>query len=77
MAEVAYLLIVLDRSTPSAAAHEVRKIPGVVDVAVTMGDFDVVAVVEQDETKSFPVITAAVQKIEGVSKVVTCVVVTP
>lgn len=77
MAEVAYLLIVLDRGTPSAVAHEVRKIPGVVDVSVTMGDFDVIAVVEQNETKSFPVITTAVQKIEGISKVVTCVVVTP
>ncbi len=77
MAEVAYLLIVLDRSTPSAVAHEVRKVPGVMDASVTMGDFDVIAVVEQDETKGFPVIATTVQKIEGVSKVVTCVVVSP
>lgn len=77
MAEVAYLLIVLGRSTPSAVAREVRKIPGVLDASVTMGDFDVIAVAEQDETKGFPAIASAVQQIEGVDKVVTCVVVIP
>jgi len=75
MAEVAYLLIALDRNTPVAVARQVRRIPGVVDAHVTMGDFDVVAMVEQAETKGFPVVAAAVQRIEGVSKVVTCVVV--
>ncbi len=77
MAEVAYLLIALDRSTPAAVARHVRSVPGVVDAHVTMGDYDVIAVVEQEETKGFPTVTAAVAKIEGVSKVVTCVVVTP
>jgi len=77
MAEVAYLLIVLDRGTPVAVAREVRKVPGVVDAHVTMGDFDVIALVEHVETKGFPTVAEAVQRIEGVSKVVTCVVVNP
>ena len=77
MAEVAYLLIALDRNTPAAVARHVRSVPGVVEAHVTMGAFDVVAVVEQTETKGFPAVTAAVQKIEGVSKVVACVVVKP
>jgi len=77
MAEVAYLLIALDRGTPVAVAREVRKVPGVVDAHVTMGDFDVIALIEQVETKGFPTVAAAVQRIEGVGKVVTCVVVNP
>jgi len=77
MAETAYLLIALNRSTPSAVAREVRRIPGVVNASVTMGEFDVIAVVEQEETKGFPTVAAAVQEIEGVNKVVTCVVVNP
>ncbi len=77
MAEVAYLLIALNRNTPVAVAREVRRVPGVVDAHVTMGDFDVIAVVEQKETKDFPTVEATVQRIEGVSKVVTCVVVNP
>jgi len=76
MAEVAYLLIALDRGTPVAVAREVRKVAGVVDAHVTMGDFDVIALVEQVETKGFPTVATAVQRIEGVRKVVTCVVVT-
>ena len=75
MAEVAYLLIALERNTPVAVARQIRKIPGVVDAHVTMGEFDVVVLVEQAETKRFPGVAAAVQRIEGVSKVVTCVVV--
>ena len=75
MAEVAYLLIALERNTPVAVARQIRKIPGVVDAHVTMGEFDVVVLVEQAETKGFPGVAAAVQRIEGVSKVVTCVVV--
>ncbi len=77
MAEAAYLLIALDRNTPAAVAGQIRKIPGVVDAHVTMGEFDVVALVEQAETKGFPGVAAAVQRVEGVSKVVTCVVVRP
>ena len=77
VAETAFLLITLDRSTPAAVAREVRSIEGVVEAQVTMGEFDVIARVELDTTKGFPVVASAVQRIEGVTKVSTCAVVTP
>jgi DNA-binding Lrp family transcriptional regulator len=77
MVETAYLLIALDRNTPAAVARDVLNVPGVVKASVTMGDYDVIAIAEQEDTKGFPGITAAVRRIEGVRAVVTCVVVTP
>lgn len=77
MAEAAYLLISLNRGTPAAVAREVRRIEGIVAAHVTMGEFDVVAVVELEATKGFPGVAAQIQRIEGVAKVSTCVVVTP
>ncbi len=74
MSETAFLLISLDRSTPAAVAREIAK---VTIAHVTMGEFDVIAVVELEVTKGFPVVTGQVQRIEGVTKVSTCVVVTP
>jgi DNA-binding Lrp family transcriptional regulator len=76
MAETAFFLISLDRSTPAAVAREVRTIEGVVEAHVTMGEFDVIALVEWDATKGFPVVASAIQRIEGVTKVSTCAVVT-
>jgi len=58
-------------------AREVRGVSGVVDAHVTMGEFDVIALVETDHTKTFPAVAAEVQRIEGVLKVSTCVVVRP
>lgn len=77
MAHTAYMLISLDRNTPAAVAREVRNVEGVVEAHVTMGDFDVVAVVELEVTKGFPGVAGAIQRIEGVTKVSTCVVVQP
>jgi len=77
MVETAYLLIALDRNTPTAVARDILRVPGVVKASVTMGEFDVIVIAEQDDTKGFPGITAAVRRIEGVRTVVTCVVVTP
>src|SRR5437016_14431604 len=77
MAEVAYLLIALDRNTPAAVAGQIRKIPGVVDAHVTMGEFDVVALVEQAQTKDFPGLAAAVQRGDGLSKCLTYVEMRP
>lgn len=74
---MAYLLITLDRGTPAAVAREVRKVAGVVEAHVTMGEFDVVAVVEVNATKGFPAVAGAIQRIDGVTKVSTCVVVRP
>jgi DNA-binding Lrp family transcriptional regulator len=75
MAETAFLLISLDRSTPAAVAREVRKIDGVVEAHVTMGEFVVVVRVERETTKGFPAVASAIQRIEGVTKVSTCAVV--
>lgn len=77
MVETAYLLIALDRNTPAAVARDVLHVPGVVTASVTMGEYDVIAIAEQEDTKGFPGITAAVRRIEGVRTVVTCVVVSP
>lgn len=77
MTEVAFLLIALERNTPAAVAKAVRKISGVTDAQVTMGDFDIIARVELDGTKGFPGVQQQVKRIEGVDRVVTCVVVTP
>lgn len=75
MAEVAFMLISLDRGTPAAVARAVRRIEGVVEAHVTMGEFDVIALVEREATKQFPTVAAAIQRIEGVTKVATCAVV--
>ncbi|MDQ7842841.1 MAG: Lrp/AsnC ligand binding domain-containing protein [Armatimonadota bacterium] len=77
MTHTAYILISLDRRTPAAVARDVQQIDGVVEAHVTMGDFDVIAVVEQEHTKEFPGIAGQIQRIEGVTKVTTCVVVRP
>lgn len=77
MTEVAYILIALDRGTPAAVVRAVRKVTGVVDAHVTMGEFDIVATVELEGTKDFPAVAGEIQRIEGVGKVSTCVVVRP
>lgn len=77
MSDAAYMLISLDRSTPAEVAREVRKVSGVVEAHVTMGAFDVVAVVELDGTKGFPAVAGQIQRIEGVTKVSTCIIVHP
>lgn len=77
MREVAYFLIALDRNTPAAVSREVRQIDGVLDAYVTLGEYDVIAIAEIEGTKGFPVMAGLIRKIEGVSKVSTCVVVRP
>jgi DNA-binding Lrp family transcriptional regulator len=77
MVETAYLLVKLDRSTPAEVARTVRRIPGVVEAAVTMGDVDVLALARDDSTKGLADIGHAIEKIEGVAKVAICIVVRP
>lgn len=77
MSEVAYLLITLDRRTPAAVAADVRSVAGIVETHITMGEVDIIAVVNHHQTKAFPGVSAAVERIEGVGKVLTCVVVRP
>ena len=77
MLETAYFLITLDRHTPAEVARLVRRIPGITEAVVTMGDFDIIAVAQIDGTKGFPALTAELQRIEGVSRVTACVVLRP
>ena len=77
VAHLAYMLIALDHSTPAAVAREAKQITWVIEAHVTMGDFDVVAIVEHEVTKGFPAVAAELRRIEGVTKVATCVVVHP
>jgi len=77
VAHLAYMLIALDHSTPAAVAREAKQITWVIEAHVTMGDFDVVAVVEHVTTKGFPSVAAELRRIEGVTRVATCVVVHP
>lgn len=77
MVETAYLLVKLDRSTPAEVVRHVRRIPGVVEAVVTMGEVDVLAVARGESTKALADIGQQVSKLEGVAKVATCVVVRP
>ncbi|MDR7520930.1 MAG: Lrp/AsnC ligand binding domain-containing protein [Armatimonadota bacterium] len=75
--ETAYLLVRLDRSTPAEVARAVRRVPGVMEAAVTMGEVDVLAVIRGETTRALAEIGHQVEAIEGVGKVSICVVVRP
>jgi len=77
MIETAYMLVKIDRSTPAEVARQVRRVPGVVEAAVTMGEVDVLAIARGESTKWLADIGHAVGRIEGVAKVSICVVVRP
>jgi DNA-binding Lrp family transcriptional regulator len=77
MLETAYVLVKLDRNTPAEVARHVRRVPGVIEAAVTMGDVDVLAIAREESTKALAEIGHAVEKIEGVAKVSLCIVVRP
>jgi DNA-binding Lrp family transcriptional regulator len=74
MPETAYILIRLDRSVPAEIARQVRRVPGVAEVLVTMGDVDVLAIAHGETTRTFPTIGEKIQAINGVSSVSVCVV---
>lgn len=76
MAETAFVLITLDRSTPVEVARLLRALPGVSSAHAVMGEFDVLAVVRADATREISsLIDAHIRTIEGVARVVTCVAV--
>jgi DNA-binding Lrp family transcriptional regulator len=77
MVETAYVLVKLERSTPVEVARQVRRVPGVVEAAVTMGDVDVLAIARGESTRGLADIGHAIEKIEGVTRVSVCVVVRP
>lgn len=77
MTETAYLLVKLESHTPAAVARHVRRVPGVVEAAVTMGEVDVLAIARCESTRALADISHQVEAIEGVAKVSVCVVVRP
>ncbi len=77
MLETAYFLITINRQTPAAVARLVRRVTGISEAVVTMGEVDIIAVAQLDGTKGFPTVAEQLQKIEGVARVTTCVVVRP
>jgi len=77
MLETAYLLVKLERNTPADVARRVRRVPGVLEAAVTMGEVDVLAIARGESTKALAAISHQIEAIEGVEKVSICVVVRP
>ncbi|MDR7417522.1 MAG: Lrp/AsnC ligand binding domain-containing protein [Armatimonadota bacterium] len=77
MVETAYMLVKLDRSTPVEVARQVRRVPGIVEASVTMGDIDVLAIARNESTKGLAEIGHAIERIEGVARVSVCVVLRP
>lgn len=77
MLETAYMLISLDRHTPADVARAIRRVPGVVEAHVTLGDYDIVAVVSIEGTRGFNEVASRLKAVQGVAKIVTCVVVRP
>jgi DNA-binding Lrp family transcriptional regulator len=77
MLETAYVLIRLERNTPAEVARQVRRVSGVAEAAVTMGEVDVLAIVREDSTKGIAAIRREIEAIEGVGSVSVCVVVRP
>jgi DNA-binding Lrp family transcriptional regulator len=77
MAETAYLLIRVDRATPTEVARQVKRVPGVAEASVTMGEVDVLVIAHDESTKGLADIGQRIQAIEGVSAVSVCVVVRP
>lgn len=77
MLETAYFLITLDHKTPAEVARVVRRVPGIMEAVVTMGEVDIIAVAQMAGTKGFPALTEELKRIEGIASVTTCVVIRP
>ncbi len=75
--ETAYFLITIVRQTPAEVARVIRRVPGITEAVVTMGDVDIIAVGHLDGTKGFSVLSDQLARLDGVGKVATCVVVRP
>ena len=76
MPEMAFVLINLNRGTPTEVARLIRALPGVAQAHALMGDYDVLAVIHADVTRGIStLVDAHIRTIEGVAKVVTCVAV--
>lgn len=75
---VSYILIQLAPATTKTAARAISKIKGVKMAHAVTGPFDVIAFVEVPDLATLSdLILAKIQKIEGVQKTQTAIVVTP
>ncbi len=77
MLETAYFLIKLDHKTPAEVARLVRRVPGIAEAVVTMGEVDIIAIAQMEGTKGFPTLTEQLKKIDGIAAVTTCVGIRP
>lgn len=77
MVETAYFLITLNRHTPAEVARAVRRVSGITEAVVTMGDVDIIAIGQMEGTKRFPTLAGQLERVDGVAKVATYVVVRP
>ncbi len=77
MLEVAYFLITLDHKTPAEVARAVRRVPGITEAVVTMGEIDIIAIGQMEGTKGFPALTEQLKRLAGIATVTTYVVVRP
>jgi len=77
MLETVYFLITLDHKTPAEVARAVRRVPGITEAVVTMGEIDIIAIAQTEGTKGFPRLAEQLKRIEGIASVTTCVVVRP
>ncbi len=73
----AYVLISVSAGRALEVATEVRTVPGVTVADAITGEYDVMAIFEaKDISVIGSLILDRIQKIEGVRKTVTCVVIT-
>ncbi len=72
----AYILITAEASRVKSVVDEVRLIQGVKTASAITGPFDAIALVEGNDLKEIgEMVVARIQKIDGVSRTLTCFVV--
>jgi len=70
---VAYLLLLVDVGSEHTVAKELRKLPGVTEVQVVYGEFDVVARLEPGDISLMDEAVTMARKLPGVTKTSTLI----
>jgi len=70
---VAYLLLLVDVGSEHTVAKELRKLPGVTEVQVVYGEFDVVARLEPRDISLMDETVTMARKLPGVTKTSTLI----
>ncbi len=72
----AYILITADAGKAINALDSVKKVEGVKSAYMTVGPYDIIAFVEAPDTSSLTsMIVDKIQKVDGVSRTLTCIAV--